>query len=149
MKRTPPTERPPRRRRGFTVFELAMAVFLLAVAMSVTVQLLGSIAAERRAVGRRELASREVANLMERLTARPWSRLSDEGVKDAGISESGRDALPGAELTVRVDEARGGPDLPGKRVSVSLRWRNRAGEFDAPVRLTTWVYAPAEGRTGR
>lgn len=136
-------------RRGFTVIELAAAVILLAVAMTVTVQLLGTIANERRAVGRREVAAREAANLMEHLCARPWERLSADGVKDVRLSKTAADALPGAELTVGVDEAEGVRGVPGKRLSVRLRWRNRAGEFDAPVRLTTWVYRQADGRSSR
>ncbi|MDR3638652.1 MAG: hypothetical protein P4L84_32905 [Isosphaeraceae bacterium] len=134
------------RRRGFTVFELAIAVILLSVAMTVTVQLLGAIALERRTVGRRELAAQEVANLMEHLTARPWANLTAESLKDALLSNEARQALPGAELKVGVEAADAPGGVPGKRVSIKLRWRNRAGEFDAPVRLTTWVYRSTAGR---
>ncbi len=135
------------RRRAFTVFELAVAVFLLGIVMAVTVQLLGWIASERRWAKRRELAAREVANLMEHLSARPWDRLSAEGVKDVTLSNESKQALPGAELSIGVDE-RGAPGgTPAKRISVQLRWRNRAGELDAPVRLTTWVQRDTLGRT--
>jgi Tfp pilus assembly protein PilV len=132
------------RRRGFTVFELGMAVMLLAVAMSVAVQVLGAVAQQRRAVQRRELAVQEVANLMERLTARPWERLADDAGQ-ARLSDAAERSLPGAELKVAVEPA----DAPivGKRVSIRLHWKNRAGEFDAPVRLTTWVYPQDERRT--
>lgn len=138
-----------RRRRGITVIELAAAVLLLGVAMSVTAQLLGAIAYERRAVGRREVAAREVANLMEHLTARPWERLTPDAVKEVRLSEPTANVLPGAELTVTVDEAAAAPEVPGKRVAIRLRWHNRAGEFDAPVRLTTWVYRHDGGRAPR
>lgn len=137
-----------RRRRGITVIELAAAVLLLGVAMSVTAQLLGAIAYERRAVGRREVAAREVGNLMEHLTARPWDRLTPDAVKEVRLSEPTANALPGAELAVTVDEA-AAADVPGKRVAIRLRWHNRAGEFDAPVRLTTWVYRHDGGRASR
>ena len=138
-----------RRRGGFTVIEVAAAVLLLVVAMSLTAQLLGVIAHERRAVGRREVAAREAANLMERLSARPWERLTADAVKDVQLTEPASGALPGAELTVGVDEADAAPGVPGKRLSIRLRWRNRAGEFDAPVRLTTWVYRHERGRAAR
>lgn len=137
-----------RRRRGFTVFELAIAVVLLAVAMSVTVKLLGAIAQERRAVGHREVAAREVANLMEHLSARSWDDLTAAAANDVRLSEPARQALPGAELNVAVDEETEG-GTPAKRVAIRLRWRNRAGEFDAPVRLVTWIFARPARRTAK
>ena len=107
--------------------------------MTVTVQLLGWIAAERRAAERRRLAVREVANLLEHLAARPWDKLS-EPVELKPTDNVTRDALPGAELSVVVDDK--GAAENAKRVAVRLRWRNRAGDWDAPVRLTTWVQKP-------
>ena len=125
------------RRRAFTVFEMTIAVILLAAVMGVTVQTLGWVARERRASEAREVAVREVANLMERLAARPWDRLSPDSVKGVTLSETGRRALPGAELAVAVDDK--GASDGAKRVALTLRWRDRAGEWVAPVRLTTWV----------
>src|SRR5438445_497746 len=68
------TRLPRRRARAFTMIEVALTVFLLAIAMTATVQVLGWVAAERRAVERRQWAVQEVANVMERLTAEPWDR---------------------------------------------------------------------------
>jgi Tfp pilus assembly protein PilV len=125
------------RRGGFTMIEVAASAFLLAAAMTLTVQVLGWVAAERRAADRRQCALQEVGNLMEHLAARPWDGLSPESVEDVAIGDEARRRLPGAELSVTVDESRG-PDA--KRIALRLRWRNRAGTWEAPVRLAAWVY---------
>jgi Tfp pilus assembly protein PilV len=127
----------PRRRGGFTMVEVAASAFLLAAAMTLTVQVLGWVAAERRAADRRQCAVQEVGNLMEHLAARPWDRLSPEAIRDVAMGEAARRRLPGAELSVSVDESRG-PDA--KRIALRLRWRNRAGTWEAPVRLAAWVF---------
>ncbi|HEX8202509.1 MAG TPA: prepilin-type N-terminal cleavage/methylation domain-containing protein, partial [Isosphaeraceae bacterium] len=56
-------------RRGFTLVEMAAAAAILMVAMTLTVQLVGWVATERRAAEQRTRAIQEAANLMERLTA--------------------------------------------------------------------------------
>jgi hypothetical protein len=124
--------------------ELTLAVFLLAVAMTTTVQVLGWVATERRGVERRQCATLEVANLMERLTAEPYDRVTPKSARALNLSEETRRKLPQPELTVDVAEQ----DVGGhkeKRLAVRLRWRNRGGTWEAPVRLTTWI---ARGRSG-
>jgi hypothetical protein len=136
--------RKPPPRRAFTTCEVALAVFLLAVAMTTTVQVLGWVAAERRAVERRQWAVQEVANLMERLTAEPWDQVTTESARALALSEAIRRKLPGPELTIEVD----GKDTERgeKRLAVRLRWRNRAGAWEAPVRLTAWIARPRSSR---
>ena len=125
------------RRRGFTLVELALTVALLAIAMGVTVQALGWIASERRAIERRQYAAQEAANVLERFVARPFDGLTPEAARAVTLSEAARAVLPGAELTVLVDDKAASPDA--RRVAVRLRWRQRTGEWEAPVRLTTWI----------
>ncbi|SIO07892.1 hypothetical protein SAMN05444166_2340 [Singulisphaera sp. GP187] len=125
-------------RRAFTMVEVAITSLLLVIAMTVTLQVLGWVAAERRSVDRRQCAIRESANLMERLTARPWDELTAVALKEIKLSEPAARTLPGAELSVTADEKTesGG----SKRLSLRLRWRNRAGGWEAPVRLSAWTY---------
>ncbi len=126
------------RRRGFTLVEILVSVAMLATAMSLTVGLLGALAAERRAAERRLCAVQEVANLMERVSARPWGEVTPESLRTVSLSPRALQALPGAELTATVDDASAGPG--GKRISLRLRWRDRAGTWTAPVRLSAWIY---------
>jgi Tfp pilus assembly protein PilV len=124
-------------RRAFTMVEVSLSVFLLAVAMTATVQMLGWVATQRRAAERRQWAIQEVANLMEHLTSEPWDRVTNDSAADLTLSEEIRRKLPEPELKVDVDET--DPDLGEKRLAIRLRWRNRAGAWEAPVRLTAWI----------
>ena len=72
------SRRTTRRRGAFAAIELTVATILLVVAMTLAVQALGWVAAERRATERRAAAVREAANLMERLTARPFDQITPE-----------------------------------------------------------------------
>ena len=125
-------------RRGFTLLELAAAGVLMAAALVVCVQVLGWIALERRAADRRQWATQEVSNVMEHLTTRSWDELTAEAAQGVQLSQSASEVLPEAELHADVTISEMEP--AAKRITVELRWRNRAGEFDAPVRLTTWLF---------
>lgn len=136
----------PRRlaRRGLTLVEITIAVFLLAVSMTLTVRVLGWVASERRAGERRQCATREAANVVEHLTALPWERVTADTARSLTLSDTARMSLPSGELNATVDEPAGGD---AKRVSVRIRWRNRGGDWDAPVRLTAWTFRA--GRNAR
>jgi len=118
-----------------------MAMVLLMIAMTLTVKVLDWVANERRASDRRERAIAEVANLMERITTYPYDQVTPELAGRMTLSGAARQSLPDAELTVEVagnrDAAAARP--ASKRIGIRLRWRNRSGEWDAPVRLTSWI----------
>jgi Tfp pilus assembly protein PilV len=133
-----------RPRRAFTMVEVTLSVFLLVVAMTATVQVLGAVATQRRAAERRQWAIQEVANLMEHLTAEPWDRVTADSALGLSLSEEIRRKLPEPELTVDVAET--DRELGEKRLAIRLRWRNRSGTWEAPVRLTAWI---ARGRSAR
>jgi hypothetical protein len=116
---------------------VALAVLLLAVAMTATVQVLGWVAAERRAVERRQWAIQEVGNLMERLTAEPWERVDADLARALVLSEEVRRKLPEPELTIDVDDRDAGRGE--KRLMIRLRWRKGAGGWESPVRLCAWI----------
>jgi hypothetical protein len=118
---------------------------MLAIAMSLTVELLGGIAAERRLVERRQFAAQEAANVLEAFVSRPFESVTPEAARSISLSEAARAVLPEAELTVLVDDHGASPDA--KRIAVRLRWRQRSGEWEAPVRLTTWIERQARTRT--
>lgn len=126
------------RRRAFTLVEITISSLVLSIAMVLTLHVLAWVAAERRAVERRECAVQEVANLMERLTARPWDELTAQRLAQVTLSQAARSALPGAELTASVDDL--SKPVVSRRLTFRLRWRNRAGGFERPVRLSAWTY---------
>jgi hypothetical protein len=109
-------------------------------AMAISVRVLGWVGAERRDFDRRQCAMQETANLMERLTSRSFDSVTPATAKALSLSPQARQLLPGAELEIDVaaSDPAGGPG--SKRVAMRLRWHSRAGEWDSPVRLTSWVY---------
>jgi len=128
-----------RRRRGSLLAEVAMATVLLMIAMTVTVRVLGWVALERRAAERRQRALIEVANVMERITAYPFEEVTPELVRRMTLSEPARRLLPDSELVLDVKDGAGAGGRTARRIAIRLRWRGRGGEWDAPVRLTSWI----------
>lgn len=133
-----------RRRRGTFLIETAAAGLMLILAMIAVTRVVASVAAERRVWHRREVATSAAANLMERLGAKPFEAMAVGPVPDLSLSPADAASLPGAELNVDVvtEERDGVPEA--KRLALRLRWRNPAGQWDAPVRLTTWIHRRKE-----
>jgi len=129
-----------RARRGSLLAEIAMSSVMLMIAMGLTVKVLGWMGVERRSWDRRQWAAQEISNLMEAATSRPFEDVTSARLKALAISPHARALLSGAELATEVAEndPAGGPG--SKRVAIRLRWHNRSGEWDAPVRLTSWIY---------
>ena len=130
-------------RRGSLLLETAMSALMLMIAMTIIVQVVASVANSRRNWDRRMIAANEAANQIERLSSRPFEALAVGPVEGLSLSPEAR-ALPGVELKadVTADDAVGGPG--SKRISLRLRWRNAAGDWNAPVRLTTWIHRRKE-----
>lgn len=126
------------RRPGLGLVEMVVTVALLAVAMTATVQVVGWVALERRSVDRRERALGEARNLLERLAARPWDDLTPEAAARVRPSDASAHFLGKPTLTVTITPA---DDAPArKKLAVELRWPDRSGRPEAPVRLIAWVY---------
>jgi Tfp pilus assembly protein PilV len=126
------------RHAGFMIIELVVTALLLAIAMTVTVKVLGWVAHERRDAERRQLAVLEVGNIMERFAARPFDELTADSARGFTLTEPARLSLPGAELNVSVEGVDG--PRPAKRLAVRIRWQARAGIWAAPVRVMAWAY---------
>lgn len=145
MKRTRTNSlRGPSRRPGYTSVEIALSVLVLMAAMGISVRVLGWVATERRAADRRQWALQEVANVMERATAEPFDRLSPAKVRAIAADSEAARRLPDGSWEVAVDDEPDAP-APAKRVSVRLRWKERSGGWDAPARLTAWVFGRRAG----
>jgi hypothetical protein len=117
--------------------EVVAAFGVLLIVMGMTVQMLGWVAAERRAAGRRAWALQEAQNVLERLTVLPPERLRPEAIAALKLDDRVRSVLPGGDLKIEVADAAGGSG--SKRIGVAIGWRDRAGAPVPPVRLTTWV----------
>jgi Tfp pilus assembly protein PilE len=126
------------RRQGVFLIEVAAALVLLGALAAIVAQTVAWSAAERRASERREIALSEAANAMERLAATDWESLAPEAATEEALSAAAKQMLPGGRITREIQATTGSP--PAKRIAVEVQYRNQAGEAEAPVRLTTWVY---------
>src|SRR5262249_8816880 len=99
----------------------------------------GWLGAERAAADRRLWAAQEVANVMEQLSAEPFDRVDASRARAMAAEGQATRALPGAEWGAEVVDEPDGP-VAAKRVTLRLRWKGRSGEWEAPARLTSWVY---------
>ncbi len=127
-------------KRGSMLLETAVACVLLAALAGVCLKSFAAAAAQRLAIDQRQIALREAANLMEKLTALPWDDVDQAA--DKPFAESLQKTLPkeldGAEIQVEVAPATGEP--AAKRLAVIIRWQDKDGQWVQPVRLTAWRY---------
>lgn len=128
------------KRRGITILETIVAGVLLAATMSVCLQLLGAHAAQQRTAQQRQTAMREAANAMERAAAVPFRELTPQRLAEIQLSPEASTALPDGELTVELAPVP--DDSAARRVTVSIRWQDRNGEWVKPVQLTAWRTRP-------
>jgi len=126
------------RRRGSSLLEVTAAGILLAMMLTVSLQFFRAMATQRRGLQARRTAVEEVANVMERLSARPWEELTAENVGQVEASPEVRQALPGSELKIDVLQTEGEPE--GKRITVAIRWPAGPEQPDRSVRLVAWRY---------
>ncbi len=125
-------------RRGATLLEMLAAGTLLGTLLVVCLQLFSAAATQHRAAARRQAASLELANVMERVAARPWSQLTTAALAAEQLSPEARAQLPGAELKIEVFGPADDPEA--KRLTATIGWPDREGRPPQPLRLTTWRY---------
>lgn len=130
-------------RRGFTMLEMVAAAAMLLALLAVSLKFFHATADYRRTVRQREMATQEVANLMERLAAIPWKELTAGKAQRVELSELARRTLPGAKLTIEVIQPADEP--AAKRIAVALAWEDASRRLGQPVRLTAWRYRGSGG----
>jgi len=125
-------------RRGFSLLEIVVAGVIMAALMSVCLQLLGAMAAQRRAIDGRQTAIHQAANVMERVCGRRWSELTDENVRQMQQAEQSLPATPGVWVEIRLVQSPGEP--AAKRITVLIHWEDDSGNSGRPIRLVAWRY---------
>jgi hypothetical protein len=117
------------------MLEMVVAVALLLAAMTLAVQLIGWVG-RRPPRGGAQDAGDPGGGQPHGAADRPGpADLTPGRVAALRLSPRARRALPGGELAVRVTAA----EVGLTRIRVEVRWRDRAGVPQAPVRLTSWI----------
>jgi hypothetical protein len=137
------------RRSGVTLLEVVVSALLFGVILGVAMQLFRTVGLQRRAIERQHAAIREAGNVLERLAALPWARLTPQSVREIRLSEAARQALPGAELAVELSEPGQEPGM--KRIAVRIGWQDWPEA--RPVQAVSFRYrverAPGSAQGGR
>ena len=77
---------------------------------------------------------------MERITAYPFEEVNSTLARRINLSDAGRQLLPDSRSSPSTSAtAAPAAGRAAKRIAVRLRWRGSSGEWDAPVRLTSWI----------
>ena len=124
--------------------EMIGALSLLAIVFSIVVPVFMIVARERYAAEQRQFAIQHAANLLEQPVTRRWNELEVGELDLPDASSELLSLLPKLErkLTVRdVDDA-----IPTRQITVSVRWRNAAGQMVAPIQISTFVFQKKEDR---
>jgi prepilin-type N-terminal cleavage/methylation domain-containing protein len=133
-----------KKRSGFTLLEILVSCLLLAVLLTIGLQLAAAVAAQRKAAALRETALQEAANVMERLCSQRWEDLTAEAARRQWLSDEAARSLPGAAARVEIEPADDEP--AAKRIGVEVRWEPASGKPSERVRLVAWKYRGAEHR---
>jgi hypothetical protein len=127
------------KRRGIYLLEMAVAGVLLLALTMLCVRYFAVTATQRRVLDQRHAALAEAANIMERISARPWSDLTAEGLAKISFLPEIKLALPDGELKIELADEDAKPEA--KRITVTIGWQDDAGQRVQPVRLVAWRYA--------
>ncbi len=127
-------------RRGFTLLECLVAAAMLGVIFVLVGQWFSWDTFERREAWKRQLATQEAANVLERLSLTPYETLSADNLAAIKLSPETRAWLIDGALQVSVSET--ATPAHGKQLQVEIGWGRSHENPPAPVRLTTWRFAP-------
>jgi hypothetical protein len=121
-----------------TVFEVAVAAVVLGAAVTTAAQLVQWSASLHQVALKKRCALEAATSVLDRISARPWSAITAESVKELSIPAESKEFLIDPRLSVAISEA--GEEPRGKKISVEISWAERAGKRTQQVQLTTWVF---------
>jgi prepilin-type N-terminal cleavage/methylation domain-containing protein len=125
------------KRRAFSLVEMIAAVAVTAVLCGLCLSFVTMASSQRTELARRQTATEEATNAMERLSAVSWDELTAERARQAALSEVGKEMLPEGRLDAVVEDAPGEP--AGRRVSVTVYWSDDR-RTEQQVGLVAWRF---------
>src|SRR5262245_1405938 len=125
-------------RRGMTISELMVALFIMTTAMVAIVQLLAAAAGQRRTIDQRRAALAEVANEAERVALSSWDESAPDKLTMWQPWAELRATLPQATCTAEVTEEAGPP--AARRIRLSVTWPNSVGQLGDPIAVSLWKF---------
>lgn len=122
--------------------EALIAGISIGTAAVLAATVLISTNANRRTAERTLIATQELNNQLERLSAQKWDELTNDKVKQLPLSPFAAQGLPKGELKIAVHDV----EVPARarRLDAELSWQDRSGGMRPPLKMSTWVFAPQE-----
>src|SRR5262245_11918968 len=130
-------------RRGMTVLELTISLFVLTTAMLAIVQLFSATAAQRRTLEKRRMALEAVANQAERIARLSWDETAPDRLTAWEAPAELLAVLPGAKCTADVSEETGAPKA--RRIRLQVSWTDSMGQPVEPAAVTIWKFTREGG----
>ncbi len=127
-------------RAGFSFVELTVAMALIAILLTTSVQVVRTVTDQFRRNEERLAAIEAAGNMMELLTALPDEALGPNALQRPELAEVAEETLRRWNVELLVTPPAGEP--AGQRIELQLSRRSSAGRRPAepPVRLTAWKY---------
>lgn len=123
-------------RRGSMFVETAIGIALVAIVMVSVAQLVALASKQRREVAQSQIATQEVANVLEHIMVMQWDELTTEATSQPKLSEDLASQLADPELAITIVTT--DDDLPTKKIEIALSWTDQANRRVDPVRLVAW-----------
>jgi prepilin-type N-terminal cleavage/methylation domain-containing protein len=139
------------KRRGFTIFEVTVAIVLLSALTALCLEFFAGVTGQQKDQNAELAATQEAANVMERLAAVAWDDLSKQPGGRFELSPQARKMLPDGRVEVNVSGTlrvpleggtRSVPDTIARRVAVAVCWRPLPGGPERKARVVAWRYKP-------
>src|SRR4051812_18349471 len=125
-------------RGAFTLLEVVIAAGMLAMLLTTSVQMLRALSIYQRGSEHRAVALEAVQAVSDQIANTPWDQLTAESAKKVTIPKQLESYLPGAKLSVSLENE--ATPTASRRIYVDLSWKGPDGQLSAPVRLTSWVF---------
>jgi len=131
-------QKPAAGRRAMSLVEMTAALVVMGAAMVALVEFVGLAKNQRRASHQRLTALMEVGNQAERLALLDWNATAPDKLTTWQPSPLMAAEIPAAECRIRIVDEEQSP--AARRIELSIRWPNAAGQPVDPVALTVWKY---------
>ena len=125
-------------RRGFTLFEIFVAVLVFGSVLTTFIPLMRGVHSQQRDTDLHLLALREADNVMEELSQWPSQDLVADKLGQHPLSDTVKSHLRQPELRVTVEEQKQTELNVTKRVTVEITWLPHTSQPTKTVRLVAW-----------
>jgi hypothetical protein len=121
-----------------TIFEVAVSAVVLGAVVTTAAQLVQWSVTLHQVALKRRCALEAATSVLDRISARPWSAITADSVKNVSLPAESKEFLVDARLSVAVSQE--GEQPRGKKIAVEISWAERLGARTQHVQLTTWVF---------